>query len=189
MTLKPIHLLAITIVILMSSVWVGIYSFSQKPLTEQTAQATTNSFRNMPDSDSNLESQSSINNLLKLEDHSFIDLVVNKHQIKAEIVNTQASRTLGLSGRASLQKDSGLLFIFNEPGFYSFWMKDMKFSIDMIWIDQFGKIVHIEKDISPKTFPKGFVSVEPAQAVLEVPAGFSDENNVKTGDTIRYILK
>ncbi|MEE6245717.1 MAG: DUF192 domain-containing protein, partial [Thermoproteota archaeon] len=69
--------------------------------------------------------------------------------ITVEIANSQAEHRIGLMNHNELEKDHGMLFIFEEEKIHSFWMKNMKFSIDIVWIDSNEYIVHIEKDLPP----------------------------------------
>jgi uncharacterized membrane protein (UPF0127 family) len=114
---------------------------------------------------------------------------LKKTALNVEVVNTTPSRQLGLSGRESVKDGNGMLFVFPEPSNYSFWMRDMLFSIDIIWIDTAGDIIYIEKNVNPDTYPKSFsvpssASKPPSQYVLEVSAGFTDFFDIKIGDRI-----
>jgi uncharacterized membrane protein (UPF0127 family) len=102
--------------------------------------------------------------------------------ISVSIAQTNAERTQGLGGRDGLKENEGMLFVFDKPDTYGFWMKDMKFSIDIVWILG-GKIIFIEKSLSPTTYPKVFSPTSPAQFVLELPAGFCDTHEVRVGDS------
>ena len=62
----------------------------------------------------------------------------------------------------------------------------MFFPIDIIWINEEKKVVHMEKNVPPESFPKIFTPSEPAKYVLEVPAGFSDENGLMAGDEVLF---
>lgn len=93
-----------------------------------------------------------------------------------ELADTPALRTLGLSGREEVPDDYGMLFIFDEDGKHSFWMKDMRVSIDIIWIAADGRIVHIEKEVSPDTYPAVFVPETPARYALETRAGYAEDH-------------
>ena len=73
-----------------------------------------------------------------------------------EIADTNTSRAHGLSGHAPLSDNTGMFFVFPTDGNYGFWMKDMTFSLDIIWIDSNFKITHIENSLAPETFPKVF---------------------------------
>jgi len=106
--------------------------------------------------------------------------------IKLEVADTDTSRIKGLSGRESLPSDTGLLFVFEKPDKYGIWMKDMRLPIDIAWIDQNFKIVHIEQKISPDTYPKIFYPTEDSLYVLETNAGFLSQNNIKIGDLIDF---
>ncbi|MBI2065143.1 MAG: DUF192 domain-containing protein [Candidatus Yanofskybacteria bacterium] len=111
-------------------------------------------------------------------------LSINGTNIKVEIADEPNEQSQGLSGRESLANDSGMLFVFPQPIITGFWMKDMKFSLDLIWIDERGKIIEITKNISPVTYPETFLPPSPIKYVLEVNAGWSDKNNIKIGDKI-----
>lgn len=111
-------------------------------------------------------------------------LVVGDKDIAIDIADNREERALGLGGRESLDKDSGMLFIYPRSGDYDIWMKDMNFSIDIIWIDSRFNIVHIEENISPDTYPDSFSSPKKAKYILEVNSGFVKENFIKISDTI-----
>jgi len=114
--------------------------------------------------------------------------------LRVTVAATEMTRKQGLSGRAGLENDEGMLFVFPRDGKYSFWMKDMRFSIDIIWISASdrpsrdgsagGRIVYIAPDVSPATYPEDFVSPTPARYVLEVPAGFTGAHGVRVGDIV-----
>ena len=97
-----------------------------------------------------------------------------------DLVRTQQERERGLSGRTQLADGTGLLMIFDQPGNYGIWMKEMNFSIDIVWINQFGSIVHIERQVPPASYPKIFTNTIPASYVLEVAAGESDRLSLNT---------
>ena len=109
---------------------------------------------------------------------------IGETTFKVEIANTYDARARGLSGRKSLATDTGLLFLFDTPARYGFWMKDMSFPIDIIWIGDNGKVVFIEKDVKPSTYPKVFYSSGPANFVLELNAGAADNHSIKIGAKI-----
>ena len=98
-----------------------------------------------------------------------------------DVADTQALRTKGLSGSKSLDLDRGLLFDFKEDGKYGIWMKDMNYSLDIIWLDSNMNVVHVEQSISPKTFPKVFTSSTPSRYVLEINSGLSKKYEIVKG--------
>lgn len=126
--------------------------------------------------------------------NSFVDTSVENikfvkiagQDIKVELAITPEEKMQGLSGRQSLSAEDGLLFIFEESGKYSFWMKDMNFMIDIIWIAQDLQVVHIQKDASPESYPATFTPAQDAKYVLEVAAGFAEKNTLKVGDSVIF---
>ncbi len=100
---------------------------------------------------------------------------------------TSDEQELGLGQRNSLPSDEGMLFVFPIPGNYAFWMKDMRFSIDMIWMDSNFTITHIASDVSPDTYPKSFTPNTDSSYVLETNAGYSQKNNLSVGETLDFV--
>ena len=109
---------------------------------------------------------------------------VGDHPIKVGIAGTNAERVRGLSGRSQLASGNGLLFVFPASATYGFWMKEMNFSIDIVWISEDLRIVHIAADVSPGTYPKVFTPPLPARYVLEMPAMSMRKMGIKPGTTV-----
>jgi len=108
--------------------------------------------------------------------------------IQAEVADTEAKRRLGLMFRESLPQDRGMLFIFDQPDLYSFWMKNCRFPLDMIWLDQNKRIVSVTSnappclsDPCPTYQPKG-----KALYVIEAVAGFANENGLLPGTEVKF---
>jgi len=107
------------------------------------------------------------------------------HRIEVEIAETAAQRSLGLQYRRQLPPNSGMLFDFGKVGSVTMWMKNTPLSLDMLFVDQSGKIVQIEKATKP--YSLDFISSKrPVKAVLELPAGTSDRLEIRTGDFLRH---
>lgn len=110
--------------------------------------------------------------------------------LNVEIADTPATRSKGLGGRESLDSNSGMLFVFNAVGQYSFWMKGLKFPLDFIWIKD-GAVVEITKNVPPPTLGQTDASLptyQPRVAVdsmLEVNAGTVDRLSIQTGDKVK----
>lgn len=111
---------------------------------------------------------------------SFLDV-----KVKVEIADNAAEMQKGLSNRESLGKNKGMLFVFAEPGQAAFWMKDMEFPLDIIWI-QNDKIVDIAPNLPPLAgeYVSTYQPRVPANYVLEVNAGFAKEHGIKIGDKV-----
>lgn len=135
------------------------------------------------------ESENSIldNKSLFIEDATYPSRSLNIKDlvIFVDVAEDNVARVKGLSGRKNLKDDQGMLFVFETLGIYKFWMKDMNFPLDIIWFDGNQKIVHIEKNVLPESYPKLFGPDEETKYVLEVVAGFSQKNDLKIGDAFR----
>lgn len=109
-----------------------------------------------------------------------------KGTIRLLIAKNPSSREHGLSGYESLPADQGMLFIFPRAGSVSFWMKDMKFPLDIVWIASNGKILGVTENISPKTYPKSFVSPGDVQFVLELNANTATAFGLRKGVALSF---
>lgn len=106
--------------------------------------------------------------------------------VAVAVADTPAEREQGLSGTTGLSMSEGMFFIFERDDQHSFWMKDMEYAIDIIWISAAKKVVYIEKGVAPDTFPHAFTPPTPARYVLEVPAGFSEAHDVRVGSDVVF---
>jgi uncharacterized membrane protein (UPF0127 family) len=104
--------------------------------------------------------------------------------IAAEVADTEAAREHGLSGRDNLAAGSGMLFVFPSDDQAGIWMKDMKFSIDVVWLDASGTVITVVPDLAPETYPKAFFPARPARYVLELPAGSAAEHGIAEGSMV-----
>ena len=117
---------------------------------------------------------------------SFIALP-NGKQIKIEIADNTFQQAKGLMFRETLDKNSGMLFIFDKPQILTFWMQNTLIPLDMIWLDENYIVVDITKNAQPcppNTKCATYSPNKPAIYVLEVNAGYSDENNINAGDKL-----
>src|SRR3989344_353248 len=101
-----------------------------------------------------------------------------------EVLDTQEQRQEGLSGRAELATGAGALFIHEEPGMHGYWMKDMLFPIDLIWISGDLRVVEVAHNISPDTYPASFRPSSDALYVLETNACWASAHNVTKGSEV-----
>ena len=109
--------------------------------------------------------------------------------VDVEIVSTKADLERGLQGRAGLAKDRGMLFVFIKDDRCRFWMKDMKFALDILWLDRDAGIVAVGENLPPcKAAPcPVYAPPQEARYVLEVNAGFSRAHGLKPG--VRMAIK
>jgi uncharacterized protein len=112
---------------------------------------------------------------------------VGSASVRAEVADDEASRQRGLSGRDSLAPDAGMLFVLPNDS-PSFWMKDMRFPIDVVWIRD-GRVVDVALRVQPPAGPDAplptFSPRFPANQALEVNAGWIEQHGVARGDRVR----
>lgn len=113
-----------------------------------------------------------------------IPITIAGIEVQASIADTLSTRIKGLSGTQFLPDNVVKLFAFGVPGEHSIWMKDMNYSLDILWVAKEGDVVHIEEDVSPETFPESFSSPVPAWYVVEAAAGFVANNSITVGDEV-----
>lgn len=116
------------------------------------------------------------------------DFKIGDVSIKVEMANDSAKRQTGLGGRDSLAENTGMLFVFEKPLRPQFWMKNVKFPLDIIWIKN-NIVVDIIKNaavpvpgVTDDALPR-YVPNQEVDMVLEVNAGFVDSKGIKNGDT------
>ncbi len=118
----------------------------------------------------------------------YMKLFVGEHEFLVEVAITFEERALGLMNRKQLPDNYGMLFIFNNEEYQSFWMKNTLIPLDIIYADKDKKIVHIYHNVQPckeeecPTYP----SSSPAQYVLEIYGGSSKKMNIKEGDRLIF---
>lgn len=107
-------------------------------------------------------------------------------QLTTEVVKEQTERMMGLSGRRCINGETAMLFVFDEADRHGIWMKDMNFPIDIIWLNEEKKIVHIEKNVLPGSYPKIFYPSSPALYVVEVQSGLTDSKSITVGQQLSW---
>jgi len=115
-------------------------------------------------------------------------VTIGKAVFSVRVADTEAKREQGLSGTQPLCAQCGMLFVFPSVGKPGFWMKDMNYSLDIVWVGQDKKIVGVEKNLSPASYPKIVYPSAPTLYVLELPAGTYDQNNMKVGEVVEMNL-
>jgi uncharacterized membrane protein (UPF0127 family) len=114
---------------------------------------------------------------------------IDDMNITALVALTPEEQSTGLAIKESMKENEGMLFVFDTPKKYSFWMKDMKFPIDIIWVDSNKKIVHIEDNLQPCLFLLPCPSYTPTADslyVLEVVSNFTNKHDIRIGDKVFF---
>jgi uncharacterized membrane protein (UPF0127 family) len=124
-----------------------------------------------------------------LADDQVYVIYIESAPLYVTVANDPEEQRVGLSGTPSLPVNAGKLFIFDKEDYYGMWMKDMLFPIDILWIDNNFKIVHIEENVTPETYPDTFSSDVPARFVLETNAFFAKNSNVIVGDEVDFAAR
>lgn len=117
-----------------------------------------------------------------------VTIDIKNHQFDLEIAKSLSEKSRGLSSRTSLCGNCGMIFVYSNESYYPFWMKDTLIPLDMIWLDKNGRIVtihtaHPQLD-TPPTQLKAYRNSDPAQFIIELNAGKSEEIGLNVGDTI-----
>ncbi len=113
-------------------------------------------------------------------------VTINDHKFEVMVSDSQKEREIGLSKTQSLSQNQGMIFIFEKPDYYYFWMKNMKFPIDIIFINN-DKIVTIKENAKPlkgDESPIIYAPTEPSNKVLEISAGLAEKYKLRNGDKV-----
>jgi uncharacterized protein len=122
-----------------------------------------------------------------------VNLTVNGIELVADVAATNEQRTKGLSVKDALAENEAMLFVFGTPGEHSFWMKNMKFPIDIIWLDSNKSVIHIEHSLQPCSWDDFCPTYKPdndnSLYVLETVAGFAEKHDIAEGTRVEFKMK
>jgi uncharacterized protein len=105
---------------------------------------------------------------------------------RLDLATTSQQQAQGLSGRPSMASNRGMLFIFAHEDQQCFWMKDMRFPLDIIWTNAAHKVVYLEYNLSPATYPQTYCSSDPASYVIELNAGEIEHAGIYKGQLLNF---
>jgi len=105
--------------------------------------------------------------------------------LQLDIAGSPEKKRRGLSDRSTLAANEGMLFLYATSGRYGFWMKDMNFAIDIIWLDKDSRVVDLKREARPESFPETFRPDKSAKKVIEVVSGFTKTENINIGDRLK----
>lgn len=118
-----------------------------------------------------------------LPQKDLLRLKIGQAEVMVEAAVTAEQKSQGLAGKDSLGENEGMMFVFDQPGQYGFWMKGMKFPLDFVWIRQ-GKVVEVSESVSAEDQIQVYQPKEPIDMMLEVNAGWAARHGVKMGDDV-----
>ena len=119
--------------------------------------------------------------------HAIVTTSTGK-KISVEVADTVEKRSLGLGKRSGLENGWGMLFVFEKRKQHGFWMKDMEFPLDIIWLDN-HRIAYILRNVQPAksgVIPPVMTPPEAGNFVLEIDAGRADELKLQVGQHLKY---
>lgn len=113
---------------------------------------------------------------------------INNQKFELLVAKSAKEKEVGLSEKTSLPENTGMLFVFDNPDYYAFWMKKMKFAVDILYINK-NRIVTMYQNVQPpkseEEIPPIIKPDEPANMVLEINAGLSEKYKFKKGDEVK----
>jgi uncharacterized membrane protein (UPF0127 family) len=114
-------------------------------------------------------------------------IAIDKHEITVDIAKTAQERVRGLSGRDAICETCGMIFVFDDMDVRHFWMKEMVFDIDVVWITD-DRIIGLTEHVSHSGQERSvFVSPGPVNRVLELPAGYIADHGISVGQKVTYV--
>ena len=113
-------------------------------------------------------------------------VIINGFELRVYLAVTNDQQIKGLSVKDHLKENEGMLFVYQQPSRQGFWMKDMKFPIDIIWLDNNGTVVYIKNSLQPCIMTFAFLCPtytpdKDSLYVLETGSGFSKKHGIKIG--------
>ncbi len=118
-----------------------------------------------------------------LPPHS-IEVGTKTYSVEWATTNTQRNR--GLSNRASLPENHGMVFLFDRNDEHCFWMKDVHFALDIIWLNDRKQVTSMYQNVEPETYPQSFCSNEDGRFGIELPAGSIEQSGLQVGDPVYF---
>ncbi len=123
----------------------------------------------------------------QLNNKKFVKVKIGNLTVDAEVADNFLKRSVGLSNKTHLKNNEGMLFVFKNEGIYGFWMRRMKFPIDIIWISKEKKIIGCDKNLQPCVSNcKVYKPPKPILYVLEVNTGFCDKHKIRPGQRVSF---
>ena len=114
-------------------------------------------------------------------------LSLRDQKYQLEVADTPAAWTQGLGGRDILPSDRGMLFAFKDDAVRCFWMKDTQVMLDMIWLDASRKVLYVQPNVDPASYPQKFcANNQPARYVIELNSNVAQTNGIAIGDRLRF---
>lgn len=114
-------------------------------------------------------------------------VAIGKTVFTAKIAKSGEERAAGLSGTKHLPPRQAILFVFPHADFWGIWMHDMHYPIDVVWLDDQYKVVHIEHSMQPSSYPKVYRPTKKAKYVVEFAASTAKMTYLTIGQEVKII--
>lgn len=113
-----------------------------------------------------------------------VPLSIGNNTYHLEVATTSQAQEIGLGGRMVMDKDRGMLFSYSDEDQRCFWMKDMRFPLDIIWVDSTKRITRVEYNLAPGSYPRTFCVK--AKYVIELNARAAKQNDLRVGTVLAF---
>jgi len=110
-----------------------------------------------------------------------VTISIGSASIHAAVADTESERAIGLSQQTSIAANRGMLFVFPRDAKWQIWMKDMKLPIDIVWLDAHKKVVSVQANALPSSYPGHFTPPADARYVLELASGTAQKAGIHPG--------
>ncbi len=125
--------------------------------------------------------------LFAVQSGNWRTLSLRGQKYQLEVADTPDAWTLGLGHRNILPANNGMLFAFKDDAVRCFWMKDTQVMLDMIWLDASRKVLYVQPNVDPASYPQKFCADgQLARYVIELNSNVAQANGVKVGDRLRF---
>ena len=105
--------------------------------------------------------------------------------VKMDALTTKQEQMKGYTNRTRPEDNHGFLYVLDKPSRYAYWMKNMLFTTDVVWLDGQLRVIDLKASVKPETYPDQiFEPIQPASYMLEFPDGFITRNRITIGDTV-----
>jgi uncharacterized membrane protein (UPF0127 family) len=115
-------------------------------------------------------------------------MTIGDTEYTLKIADTPQKRSLGLGFTKPLKENEGMLFVFEEPGAHGFWMKNVDYPLDIIWISDVLRITDIAENIQPESYPDTFTPTQDVRLAVELPGLAMQKNGAVVGDRVQLVL-
>lgn len=113
--------------------------------------------------------------------------IPGQKSLDVAVSETDKQRNLGLGFVKKMSDKNGMLFVFKKSDYYAFWMKNMRMSLDMVFIDENKIVTDVYKNVSPLSYPKAYSPSKKIKYVLEINSGIASKLNIKSGQKIFFL--